>query len=990
MFTTVALTLTSIPLRAQTRTPLRDGWTFAPGTARTRRAADAYRPIRVPGTFEDHLGATFDGGGWYRRVLALPASTAARARVEFTAAATEATVYCNGAEVGSHLGGWTPFRVDLPAVKGDGSDLLEVFLDEKVGHNTQGFHPIIQPHFGGLWQDVVLCIDATPTLDRIGLLTFGDLLRDALVVEAACLPGVDAADALTLRVALEDGDQARAQVEVAIGPALPAAVALAVPNVRAWSPAAPHLYRVVLELVAGGEVIDRVERKVGFRDLRADGHRLLLNGAPLSVRGMLHWGYEPPLFAPNPDPSLWRREMEDLRARGFNMVKACLWLPPTSFYAVADEVGMLVWQEYPTWHPKLTPEHRAALEREFAEFFRHDRSHVSVPFRSLTCETGHSADLEVMRGLYDRCKATVPQTLVVDDSSWIEWVRVFDFYDDHPYGNNSWWPGKLAHFKAFIAARETKPLLLGECIAADTWFDRAAWAALHGDEVPWFAPRCLGDQPRFEALVAREFGDATLAALRPQSLAFALRMRKYQIERLRLDLPAAGYTVSVLRDFTLARMGMYDDLGAMKWTEGEWAWHGDTMLCLDTERDARAFVGDEFELQVRVAHGGRGKLRGEVAVRADELSAHTRTAVEVDAGEVSAPVTLHLRSAVAQPTRLRVTAQLTGTARADNAWDVWRLPSSAPTDRGAVRVVDALDADGLRFLQGGGRVLLRVGTDDRCVRAQGMWFLKGACFTPPHPVQAQVPAELLDELSTFDLESGRVLPWEALDGQVDPILAFWETHDIATVRAHLLAFDCRVGAGHLLATVLNHETPAGRWVLDAFVRHLQEGPAPARALSDATVAAFADILATEIMPLPEWDLRTDPDDQGLAQGFATGALPQDGWRRVHTLAHWESQGFEHYNGVAWYRLAVDIPAGWKDKTVTAVFEGVDDSFRLYVNGQEVARFGDPAKDETVWLQRVTADVTRFVHPGHENTLVLRVVDHRGAGGIWKPVSLTAK
>jgi hypothetical protein len=30
----------------------------------------------------------------------------------------------------------------------------------------------------------------------------------------------------------------------------------------------------------------------------------------------------------------------------------------------------------------------------------------------------------------------IPGALVEDDSSWIGWNRMHDFYDDHPYGNN--------------------------------------------------------------------------------------------------------------------------------------------------------------------------------------------------------------------------------------------------------------------------------------------------------------------------------------------------------------------------------------------------------------------------------------------------------------------------------------------------------------------------------------------------------------------------
>lgn len=611
---------------------------------------------------------------------------------------------------------------------------------------------------------------------------------------------------------------------------------------------------------------------------------------------------------------------------------------------------------------------------------------MSVPFRSLTCETGHSADLAVIRGLYDAAHAAIPQTLVVDDSSWIEWLRVFDFYDDHPYGNNSWWPGKLAQFEKHIGEREPKPLLLGECIAADTWLDLAAWEKAHPGIQPWHAPRSVGDQPRFEAWVGNEFGAATVAALRPDSLAFAMRMRKYQIERLRLDIPTAGYTVSVLRDFTLARMGLYDHLGGMKWSEADWAWHGDTMLCLDARNDARAFVGD-LNTAVRVAHAGAGPCSGHVSVDIDSGVEQWTWPVEITAGEVSKSIPVRSAVSVTAPRRVRVAATLRGTHRGTNSWDLWALPKTPPLDAGDVRIVRALDAPTLAFLRTGGRVLHLAGDRARSLKTQSMWMLRGATFTPPHPLHARVPSELLQELSTFDLESGRVIPWANLLDQVDPILAFWETHDIAEVRAHLLAFDCRVGAGRLLTTALNHETDAGRWLLGEFVRHMREGAAPTRALAPGTVDALAAFLDSAVLDLPEWELRIDPKDEGLAAGFQAGG-PADGWRKVDTKRHWESQGVGHYDGVAWYRVGFDVPADWAGRTVHAVFEGVDDSFRLYLGGTEVARFGNPETKETVWLQRVTADVTRFLTPGARAQMVLRVVDHNGAGGIWKPVFLT--
>ena len=79
--------------------------------------------------------------------------------------------------------------------------------------------------------------------------------------------------------------------------------------------------------------------------------------------------------------------------------------------------------------------------------------------------------------------------MVEDDSSWIGWNRVHDFYDDHPYGNNHTWVKTLQGFNEYILAHGLKPLVLGEAIAADTWIDREAIVARLGARAPLVGAR---------------------------------------------------------------------------------------------------------------------------------------------------------------------------------------------------------------------------------------------------------------------------------------------------------------------------------------------------------------------------------------------------------------------------------------------------------------------------------------------------------------------
>jgi hypothetical protein len=1001
----VVVAFAVVPLAAQQRQSLAGEWQI-----RVEAEPDAWRAITVPRAFETVLGERFDGVARYRRTLPLPAQKVQAVRVEFAAVAMHATVFCNGTEVGQHLGGWTPFRVDVTkALRWDGNDVLEVRVDEKVGHNTQGFLPIIQPHFGGIWQDVTLCLDDGPVLDRIGASAFGTYRSirfgqpmSELLVHA---PVLGALGNTRVVAELRDGERvldSTARTDALAVPATAAAggaFVLASNDIAPWSPGGAKLYTLRVRLLEGEGVatreLDRLEHRVGFRELRADGTTVRWNGDAFQMRGVLHWGYSPPHLAPPIDPAWWRPQLERYNAMGFNTLKCCLWVPPRCVYELCDELGLAVWQEYPTWHPKMDQAHKQELLAEYAEFFASDRSHVSVGFRSITCETGHGADLDVVKALFEACKAAVPETLVVDDSSWIGWQRVADFWDEHPYGNNSWFPGRLGDFRDHIAKHGKKPLLLGECFAADTWVDSEAWRAAHGDAAHWWRPDCWSAQQTAEAWLRAEFGEATLRSLRPQSLDFGMRNRKFQIEQLRLGIPDAGYVVSVARDFAKARMGLDDDLGHPKWPASAWSWHGDTMLCLDHSWHERGFAADGARARIRIAHHGHETLRGELRLSSDAVPGdETRVPVEVRQGAAGGAAELALTGTVTQPTRVRVRAELTGSHAVTNHWDLWRMPPPR-ADAPNVREVDRLTIAVLDELEAGGTAILHAGERPGSLRTTSLWFLRGAPFAPPHPLHARVPAELLLELSSFDLETGRVMPWANLLGQVDPILAFWETHDIPEVRMHLLAGDTRVGKGRLLVTTLRldgERNPVGAWLRAEFAAHLRNGAAPKRELAPATIAALRAQLTEKKLPLPTWRFRTDPNDEGRAANWHdpktdVAAAP---WRDVRAGSHWENQGedLKHFTGVAWYRIDVDVPADWEGLAARVVFDGVDDSFECWLDGESLGTRGDPATSTTIWLERQVLELGPRLRSGQRHTLVLRVVDHAGAGGLWKPAFLT--
>ncbi len=573
-----------------------------------------WKPVTVPSSMQSHEGTDWHGIGVYRRSvgkLNIPAGK--RLLLHFTAVATFAEVFWNGTKVGEHLGGWTSFRLDVTDLirdkPADFKHILTIKVDERVGHNTQGFLPIVQPHFGGIWQPVKLIT-----------------VPDKFIDDLRALPPPDA-------------------------------------DLPVWSPNSPKLKEVVLI----NESNDRVHLRTARRTVATRGDQLLLNGRPLQVRGVLNWGYYPPTLEPIPADETWRADLRRLQARGFNLMKCCLWIPPARLLEIADEEGMLIWIEYPTWHPQLTPKHLAELTREFEEFFAHVRNHPCVILHSLTCETGPRADINVIKALTGKCKAMIPGAIVEDDSSWIEWNRVTDFYDDHPYGNNHTWVEILRRLRDYKALG-IKPLLLGEAIAADTWTPTAELAKHVGSERPYWLPHHFQANAHWLYRMRERGWNLDQQQLVDDSKRYALLMRKYQIETFRREIPDGGYVVSVIRDFPLAAMGLIDYRGRDKWPSEAWKWHGETMLTIQTESDRRTFAsGDNFIAKIRPV----GPLSKSAKVVVLWTGDNALTAGETNSGDVR----VHLAN-VTQPARMTVAAMMNGKdgPMASNEWSMWVAP----------------------------------------------------------------------------------------------------------------------------------------------------------------------------------------------------------------------------------------------------------------------------------------------------------------------------
>ncbi len=141
----------------------------------------------------------------------------------------------------------------------------------------------------------------------------------------------------------------------------------------------------------------------------------------------------------------------------------------------------------------------------------------------------------------------------------------------------------------------------------------------------------------------------------------------------------------------------------------------------------------------------------------------------------------------------------------------------------------------------------------------------------------------------------------------------------------------------------------------------------------------------QTIPIPEegWKFQTDIAQTAHLEEWFKPAFNDSQWKDIAIAKYWEDQGHPNYDGVAWYRRTVELPAKPVGLDgVDLVFEAVDESAWVWINGQYAGAHDLGAEG---WNKRFAADVGDLLKWGEPNQITVRVLDRDKAGGIWKPV-----
>jgi len=440
----------------------------------------------------------WQGYCFYRKTFTLPASAAGQhVAMQFGAAMNDATVYLNGQRVLRHLGGYLPFTADLSRIAKPGQANTVVVKVANVDN------PVIPPgkplkgldfnFYSGLYRSVQLQIGAPLRISdavEAGHPAGGGLLvhYENISPQAATLHvrtelqnDLSTAQHADVRAVLFDAagkEVARAQASagpIAAGAAGSTEQQLQVPKPKLWSPEQPYRYRLAVEVLQNGRVLERQELHTGIRSIRFSRDGFFLNDEKLRLRGT-NRHQEFPYLGYAASDNMQYRDAWKIRQAGFNFVRCSHYPPAPAFLDACDELGLLVMDSTPGWQFFGNEEFAKNSLQNIRDMVRRDRNHPSIVLWEAALN-----ETDMPKPFMDAAHRAVHEEL-----PWAEGVYTCGWLD---YAYDVFIPARQ-HLKApdyFNKYAGQRPLLLceygdWEYYAHNAGFNQTAFAGLKESE----------------------------------------------------------------------------------------------------------------------------------------------------------------------------------------------------------------------------------------------------------------------------------------------------------------------------------------------------------------------------------------------------------------------------------------------------------------------------------------------------------------------------
>jgi len=466
------------------RIELKDNWLFYPSNSAAsnyyQEGTDfsGFKSIKVPSNWFSE-GYEHSGVAWYKTSFTVNAKTPKQLyQLVFDGVDYFADVWVNGQHVGFHEGYFQSFRFDVSQYLKQGENLLVVRVNSPQENSGQSWslhkqyikgvlgHHDTRPggawsergqeqNTGGIWQSVWLEINELHTIEQFQFTPkihengdssaniSVDVLsnsRNRAIVEYSLYYQDERVESYEKNISFSEGKQT---------------LQLALPPKKRllWSPwehGEPHLYTVKIQIKDLQKSYAYKSQQVGFREFTVDEPNGLwrINGNNFFVRGTNYIAWQ------------WLSEMTEerfladltlMKEANINAIRVHAHVLPKRFYKLADQLGMVIWQDFPLqWGYVDTPEFVNTAENQAREMVKELYNYPSIMVWSAHNEPPWDASW--MKYKYPDYKLEQQQNSILDEKV----LAVFQANDTSRYSHKSsltsehpwlgWYSGKWTDY----------------------------------------------------------------------------------------------------------------------------------------------------------------------------------------------------------------------------------------------------------------------------------------------------------------------------------------------------------------------------------------------------------------------------------------------------------------------------------------------------------------------------------------------------------------
>lgn len=359
----------------------------------------------------------------YRRSFTVPADYAGKCVVlRFDGVYSHARLRVNGKPVREHHGGFTRWETDVtPWVKPGKKNEVELEVTDRLDDisyaSGYAHHPV-----GGILRGVTLFALPRTHLYDAGVETHLDSVYRNAVLQFSCMPVLNGEAEVVFSLADAEGNPVKLEQSRFALKDRPERQSFRLPvqNPLKWDAEHPNLYTLETVIRQGGKELCRMTRKVGFREVRIAGNRMLVNGQPVKLRGACRHDIHPELGRTT-TAGLDSLDAVLFKQANMNFVRTSHYPPSEKFLEFCDRYGLYVECEtavcfvntyrqknYAPGASQDDPLFTGRYLGQCQEMVKSFRSHPAILFWSLGNESAYGKNFQVCHDWVKSADSTRP------------------------------------------------------------------------------------------------------------------------------------------------------------------------------------------------------------------------------------------------------------------------------------------------------------------------------------------------------------------------------------------------------------------------------------------------------------------------------------------------------------------------------------------------------------------------------------------------------